>query len=234
MQAFADFSDSLLSGALLICLSIALGSLPWAFFVLPTWEGRGGEQCLRRCVGLLAAGAVGLALCQFVTLALKNAVLSELLGAEAFVASRHPAVPGRVGARRAGALLAATAWWLRGKPRSRPRWAGVAALAARWPLAAPGCPRRGAPGGPRPADGAHGAAPGRRGDLGRRRDPARRPLAAGAPRAEVDPLWTGSVPRFSRVAVASLLVLAGPRVPLAWLYVGSWGGLIGTATARSS
>lgn len=230
MQAFADFSDSLLSGALLICLSLALGSLPWAFFVLPTWEGRGGEQSLRRCLGLLAAGAVGLALCQSVTLALKNAVLSEFLGAEAFE-QFSATLQFRAGSARAAlaALLAATAWWLRGKPRSRPRWAGVAALAAglaacgAWLVHGVGRPEGRVPLMALTVLHQVGAAIWVGGVI---QLAALWRLARREP--EVDPLWIGSVPRFSRVAVASLLVLLVPAVPLTWLYVGSWGGLIGT------
>jgi hypothetical protein len=99
-----------------------LGSLSWAFFVLPSWEGQGGERSLRRCVGLLAAGAAGLALCQLMSLALKNAVLSDLLGAEA-IGQFSATLQFRAGLARASlaALLAMMAWWLRGKPRSRPR-----------------------------------------------------------------------------------------------------------------
>ena len=120
MQGFADFSDSLLSGGLLICLALALGSFPWAFCVLPTWEGRGGERSLRRCVGLLAVGAAGLALCQLVSLALKDVVLSSLLGAEAF--GRFSAtLQFRAGLTRAmlAALLAVT------RPPSARRSAGL-------------------------------------------------------------------------------------------------------------
>jgi putative copper resistance protein D len=230
MQGFADFSDSLLSGALLICLSLVLGSLSWAFFVLPSWEGRGGERSLRRCVGLLAAGAAGLALCQLMSLALKNAVLSHLLGAEAL--GRFSAtLQFRAGLARASlaALLAMMAWWLRGKPRSRPRWAITASLAAAlavcgaWLVHGAGRPEGRVPLMVLTVLHHVGAATWFGGVIQiaalwrlARRD------------AEVDALWIASVRRFSRVGVASLLLLLASAVPLAWYYVGSWGGLIGT------
>ena len=230
MQGFADFSDSLLSGALLIGLSLALGSFPWAFCALPTWEGRAGERSLRRCIALLAAGAAGLAICQLVSLALKDVVLSALLGAEAF--GRFSAtLQFRAGVIRAGlaALLAAGAWWLRGNPRSRLRWAGAGGLAGAlavsgaWLVHAVGSPEGRVPLMALTVLHQVGAASWVGGviQLAALRRLARRD-------AEVEALWAGAIPRFSRVAIASLLGLLVASAPIAWFYVRSWGGLIGT------
>jgi putative copper resistance protein D len=230
MQAFANFSDSLLSGALLICLSLALGSFPWAFFALPSWEGRSGERSLRRCVGLLAVGASGLALCQTAALALKFIVVSGFLDAEAF--GRFSAtLQFRAGSARIvlAVLLAAAAWRLRREPRSRRRWAAVAALAAAlavsgaWLVHGVGRPEGRIPLMALTVLHQVGAAIWVGGVI---QLAALWRLARRTP--DMDATWAQLVRRFSRVAVVALVVLVAAALPLAWLYVGSWGGLIGT------
>lgn len=46
--------------------------------------------------------------------------------------------------------------------------------------------------------------------------------------AATEPAGVRVLARFSRVAIASLVLVLGPGIVLTWSYVGAWGGLIGT------
>lgn len=230
MQGFANFSDSLLSGGLLIFLALALGGVPWALFVLPRWDGPAGERTLRRCIGLLAIGALGVAVCQLTTLTLKFLVVSQYAGDGAWW-DFADTLQCRAGLTRItlALLLAAAAVWLRRQPRQSARWVVVGGLAVG--LAVSG------------AWLVHGA--GRPGDraalmsLTVLHQVGAAVWGGGLMQliglwqlaqrdAGVAPLWDAVIARFSRLAVGSLLLFLLASVPLTFAYVGSWNGLYGT------
>jgi putative copper resistance protein D len=230
MLVLADLFDTLLRAAALVGLSISLGSVVWGVWVLGALPPRIPEVVGRRCLALLGAGAVVLALAQVLVLALKAMTLSDALGSGAladFAATRHF----EAGAMRAVLALglAGTARWLRSAPRGPWRWAvavGVALL-----LAATGAwlthatsrlEHRGAL---MTLTVIHqaGAAVWLGGLIQlaalwrlARREPT------------VDALWPELVGRFSRLALVSVAALVLAGAPLAWVYTGSLRGLFGT------
>jgi putative copper resistance protein D len=230
MQTIAAFFDSVLGGLSLVGVSLVIGSVVWALYVLGAWAGRAPPAAARRCATLLAFGALGLALCLATYLTLKGLVLSETLGAgamRAFTDTAHF----RAGASRAllALIIAAIAWRIRPSPARRCGWIAIALLAL--PLAASGVwfthavgrlESRGMlmaltvlhqlsaavwVGGLIQLIGCWRLA---------RRD------------SEVDRVWRDTVRRFSRVALLSVLGLVVTALPLAGVYVGSWDGLVGT------
>ncbi len=230
MQGFVDFADSLLAGALLVALSLAVGGVVWGLGVLGAPRRPVDPRVVRRSVGLVIAGAAGLVLLQAAELAIKAWVLAQYMGPQAF-GDFTATLQFRAGVVRAvsGAALAGAALWLRRAPAVGTRWAVVATLAVG--VAASG------------AWLVHGAG----------RLTLRAPLMAftvlhqvGAAvwvgglfqlvalwvlarrDAGVRAAWPVLVARFSRIAIAALVVLVGASAPLTWVYVGSWGGLIGT------
>ncbi len=229
MQGFADFSDGLLGGAILVALAIALGGVPFALLVTPR-DGADSDRLRGRAATLIAWGAFALGLCQIAALGLKAVVLAGYLGPEAF--ARYPGtLQFRAGATRAacGLLLAAAAALAARRPQAAVRWAAVILLAAA--TAASG------------AWLAHGA--------GRLDDRAAlmtltvlHQVAAsvwagglihlghawrlGRRDAAVRLAWPRLVARFSRMAICSVAALVALALPLTWRYVGSWDGLVGT------
>jgi putative copper resistance protein D len=226
----ADFLDTLLRGALLVGLALALGSVAWGLWVLRGLQPGLPEAIGRRCLVLLEAGAVMLALGQGLLLVLKAITLSDSLGPGAlrdFVATHHF----EAGAARAAlaVALAAVARWLRRAPTAPGRWAVACGLAVL--LAASGAWLTHANGRLEHRETLmtltvlHQAAGAiwlggllQLGGLWRlaRRDPG------------VDSLWPQLVARFSRMAMASVVVLVLGGVALAWAYTGSWRALFGT------
>ncbi len=228
MQGFADFVDSLLGGAILVALSIAVGGVVWGLAVLrpgPSAEPR----LLRRAVSLMALGAAALALAQAALLAVKVLLLTDYVGPDAF-ARFTATLQFRAGAARASvaAVLAAAALSLRARPTSGRRWAVVTLLAAVVTLTG--------------AWLVHAA-----GRLETRATlmtlTVLHQLAAAVwvggliqlvalwPLARRDPgtiAWPALVARFSTVAMLALLTLLAAGLPLVWLYVGSFEGFIGT------
>ena len=83
MQAFADFSDSLLGGAILVALSITLGGVAFALLAVPA-RAAATRVVRARCATLIAASGALLACCQLASLGLKASVLAEYLGPEAY------------------------------------------------------------------------------------------------------------------------------------------------------
>ena len=230
MLALADFLDTLLRGAVLVGLALSLGSVAWGLWVLRALGHGMPEVIGRRCLGLLEAGGVMLALGQGLLLALKALALSDSLGSSAF--ADFAATPHfEAGAARAALALglAGVARWLRSAPSAPARWAVASGLAVL--LAASGAWLTHATG-RLEYRGAlmtltvfHQAGAAiwlggllQLGGLWRlaRRHPA------------VDRLWPELVARFSRLAMVSVAVLILGGVPLAWAYTGSWRGLLGT------
>jgi copper resistance protein D len=226
----ADFLDTLLRGAVLMGLSLSLGSVAWGLWVLRALPPPIPEVVGRRCLGLLEAGGVVLALAQLLLLALKGLTLSDSLGSG--VLGDFAATPYfEAGVARAVLALglAGTARWLRRAPGASVRW-GVASclaimLAASGGWLAHATGRLEHRGALMTLTVFHqtGAAIWLGGliQLGGLWRLARR-------HAVVDALWPELVARFSRLATVSVATLVLAGVPLAWAYTGSWRGLLGT------
>jgi putative copper resistance protein D len=228
--ALADFFDTLLHGAALVGLSLCLGGIAWGLWVLRALPADVREAAGARCLRVLEGGAVLLALAQALLLWLKAYTLSDALGSG--VLGDFAATPYfRAGATRAllALLLAASARWLRRAPGDPARWAiatGLGVLVAAcggWLSHA--VSRLEDRGLLMTLTVFHqtGAAIWlggliQMGGLWRlaRRDPA------------VDALWPALVARFSRLAMVSVAALVLGGVPIAWVYTGSWQGLLGT------
>src|SRR5262245_41928880 len=84
MQAFADFSDSLLGGSILVALSVALGGVVFALLVVPRRGMLGSDAVRARCATLIATGAALVGCCQLAILALKAALLAQYMGPDAY------------------------------------------------------------------------------------------------------------------------------------------------------
>ena len=129
MLFLADFFDTLLRGAVLAGVSLALGGLAWQLWVVRPWQHRVPDAAVRRGLTLLASGAVVVAAGQALLLVLKALVLSDAFGRDAlggFVVTLHfiaAAARILVALAVAGAVL-----WLRRAPDAASRWAAVAAL----------------------------------------------------------------------------------------------------------
>jgi copper resistance protein D len=230
VQGFASFADSLLGGMMLVALSAVLGTLAWGLVVLEAPRRPAHDPVVRRAIAVLVAGALALAGCQAVVLALKALVLSEYLGGDA-VSRFVSTLQFRAGAVRTSLALGVlgVAFWLRAAPNAAARWAVLSVLATL--LVASG------------AWQVH--AVGRLDDRARLMALTVLHQAAAAvwaggllqlaalwqlrridPRAEA--VWPEVVRRFSRVAITAVAVLALAAVPLSLAYVGSWAGLVGT------
>jgi putative copper resistance protein D len=231
MQGFADFADSLLRGSILLALSLALGGIGWGLVVLRA-PGASPERAAaaRRCVSVVALGAILLVVVQAAFLGIGAAVLLADLG----VGSRSAllaTLPYRAGIIRAvlGLALAGAALRLLGAPTARGRWQLVTLTA----LAVAG-------------SGAwlvHGAA----------RLEGRALLMTCTTLHQVAAtVWTGGlvqlglawrltrrdaalardwpqlVTRFSQLALVCVIALVVTSSPLVWTYVGSVAGLVGT------
>ncbi len=230
MQGFTDFADSLLGGAILVALAVALGGVTFALLVIPRRAGVASTVARARCASLIAGAAVALGGCQLAVLALKVAMLAAYVGPEAF-ARFLGTLQCRAGLSRAllAFALAGAAWWSRRRPDATAPWATLGALAAltaasgAWLVHAAGRLEQRAAlmtltvlhevGAAVWAGGlVHLGAIWRLG----RRDPA------------VRALWPRVVARFSWLALGTVPALCAVALPLAWIYVGSWDALVGT------
>jgi putative copper resistance protein D len=230
VQAFADFADSLLGGALLVALSLSLGSVVWGWIVVRPRERDEQDPLLGRCVQLLVASAVALAGLQAIVLVLKALVIAGSFGT-VVDSSLLSTLPFRAGAVRTALalMLAAAGMVLARAPRSMTRWwvvagsAGLVAASGAWLV--------------------HGA--GRLEDRGLLMTitvihqataavwvGGLAQLAAAWRLARVEPgvhaLWPTLLSRFSRLAGTTMVALLLTSLPLVRTYVGSTGGLIGT------
>jgi copper resistance protein D len=230
VQGFADFFDSLLGGAVLVALSVALGGIAFALLVVPRQAGAAAAAARTRCAALVSRAAVALGSCQLAVLGLKVLLLSGYVGPDAFVRFLGT-LQCRAGLGRAAlafALAGVTAW-ARRRPDATPPWAAAAVLAAAtaasgaWLVHAAGrLEQRGAL---MALTVLHqvGAAVWAGGlvSLGAMWRLGRRDAAVGA-------LWPALVARFSRLALGAVVGLCAVALPLARIYVGSWDGLVGT------
>lgn len=232
VQGIANFLDDFMGGLILISLALLVGSLVWAAFILRIGRAaaRVDAAIAARCADLLRTGAFALAVFQSLKLLTKGVVLASSLGElplDAYVAT----VQFRAGVAR---IVLATLVWIVARrlardPFHRGRWALAAALVV--PLAIAG------------AWLVHG--------VGRFEDRAflmsltvLHQLAAAIwvggvvqllmlwrlrrRDASVAAFWPVAVSRFSAVGIGSVAVLLTSGVVLAFVYVGSWNGLLGT------
>jgi putative copper resistance protein D len=226
----ADFLDTLLRGAVLAGVSLALGGVAWQLWVVRPWQHRVPDAAVRRGLALLESGALVVAAGQALLLVLKALVLSDAFGPDAFggfvVTLHFTAAAARilVALAVAGAVL-----WLRRAPDAASRWVAVAVLVSL--LAASGAWLTHATGRVEyraalmALTALHQvAAAVWIGGLAQ--------LAAywwlSRRRPAVDALWHDVVARFSRLAMASVVVAVLTALPLTWTYTGSIGGLVGT------
>jgi putative copper resistance protein D len=232
MPRLADFAQGLLDGMLLLALAVVVASVPWGLVVLRARRRGPDDPALRRSAAVMVVAAVALAACQTLELVLKARVLADYLGAEAL--ARFADTPQfRAGALRAALALglAGAAWWLRRRPNALARWVVTGALATLvlvaggWLVHAAGrlesrswlmlltvLHQAGA------ALWVGGVV--QLGALAHLR----------ARSAGVAAEWGAIVARVWRLAVAGVVLLILPGVPLATAYVGSWDGLVGSAS----
>lgn len=232
VQGLANFLDSILGGLQLIALSILLGSLFWAVFMLRVRSGNdavtGAPQ--QRCITLLHAGAIALAIFQALKILSKVAMLTSALG-EMPWAEYARTVQFQAGITRIVLALAIAfcARRLARDPASRTGWNFVIApavpliVAGAWLVHAVGRFDQ------RPTLMAltvlHQVAAavwvGGVAQLLALWRLARTDATAKA-------FWPVAVSRFSALGIASVSVLVLSGAVLTWRYVGSWDGLAGT------
>lgn len=233
MQGLINFLDDLLGGFELIALSLSVGGVAWGLFVLRAWQPLSAPEktIAARCVTLIFYGAAALAALQLIHLAVKALILVAVLDQSPFPAFFNTLQfeAGLSRAAVAGTLAAASAW-LRFAPDARRRWAGVAGLAIL--LVASGAWLTHAVG--RFEDRAQlmawttmhqmGAAVwvGGIAQLGALWQLTRR-------REEFHALWPVMLGRFSALGAAAVLLLVVTGSTLAWNYVVTLQGLVGTA-----
>jgi copper resistance protein D len=226
----ADFFDTLLRGAVLVGISLALGGVAWALWVLRPWQRRAPQAAVGLDLTLVCSGAATVATGQALLLILKFLALSESFDADvlgSFVVTLHFLA---AGARILVALAVTTAvLWLRHAPDSAVRWLVVTVLSVA--LAASGAWLTHATGRleDRPAlmtltalhqTAASVWAGGLLQLAGYWWLARRQPL--------FDALWPELVGRFSRLALTSVIVLVLTALPVTWKYTASVSGLVGT------
>jgi putative copper resistance protein D len=232
MAGIADFTDDLFGGAQLVFLSLILGGVVCALFVLrplqgdPATSGAPVDVAIR----LVVAGAAALVPTQLVHLALKAEALSGTIGrpvyGQFFATGFAHAALIRTGI---AALVVAAGLWLSRAPRSQGRWALVGALSVAVAVAG--------------AWLSHGAS---------RFEDRAALMGLTALHAAAAAVWVGGVAllvvlwrvarrepryrdmwplvlrRFAAVGAGALAVIAVTGLPLGISYVADLGGLVGT------
>ena len=232
VQGLANFLDDLMGGLQLLSLSILVGSLFWGWFVLRVWHPGAAAPAgaWRRCMRVLRAGALALVVTQTLKILTKAGVLASALGELPLTvyASTAQFQAGTVRIVLAAGLLWATQGW-NDRPTSRARW--VVAVGLTTALLVAG------------AWLVHGV-----GRLEHRGTlmtlTVVHQLAAAVwvggvvqllwlwriSRADerTREFWPVAVARFSALGMGSVGALLVTGIVLAWQYVGSWDGLVGT------
>jgi putative copper resistance protein D len=131
-MVLADLLETLLHAGLLGGVALALGGVAWGLVVVQAWRGDQPRVAVARCLALVGAGAVVLAVCQAFLLGVKAYVLFQSLGPEAptaFLTTPH-FIAGSARVLLALGLAGACAWLGRA-PAAGGRWlvVGVAAVA---------------------------------------------------------------------------------------------------------
>jgi putative copper resistance protein D len=233
MAGIADFLDSLIGGFDLICFSLAIGSLFWGLFVLRPWKDSSsmGAVLLEKTVALLYQGAFLLAAAQVFKIILKVWLMSAILHRWPFpeFADTMQFIGGIIRTLLTLVLAGYCYLYLRKNPFSKPHWiiAGIVAL----PMIVSG------------AWLVHAA--------GRFENQfflmsltVFHQLAAAAwiggvfqlvnlwfmsqkDKVPVQ-LWPQLLRRFSAFGITSVLLILASGVPIAWQYIDTWNGLVGT------
>ncbi|CAI8932359.1 copper resistance D family protein [Methylocaldum szegediense] len=232
MQGLANFIDDFLGGLILISYALVVGSLLWSAFILRVWSPgfAAHESMVRRAVTLLRAGAIALAITQGLKLVIKAVILASVLGefpVDAYIGT----VQFQAGLIRflLSLGLIFVARQLQQTPDKASSWNLTAILIV--PLVIAG------------AWLVHG--------VGRFEN--REPLmiltvlhqfaaavwfggvaqllwlwymSRQSPEAKA--FWPVAITRFALLGVSSVVLLLLTGLPLAWTYVGSWDGLLGT------
>ena len=232
MQGLADFLLSLLDYFALLSLSLVLGGVAWGLFVLRAGRHSFADEGMlaRRCVKVLFAGAVGLALTQPMELGITAWFLGEALQQPPFPAFFYtPQFQGGMTRAILAAGVAVAAAWLGRRPGAARRWAAVTFLAVL--LAASG------------AWLTHAVE--RFDDRVQLMVLTSLHQLAGAVWLGgllqlaaawrlirrwpgFDAFWPALLGRFSKLAMASVLLLVITGSAVAWPYVGAWKNFIGT------
>jgi putative copper resistance protein D len=226
-----DVLAGFLRGIVLLGFAVAAGGVVWGLAVLRAPRGgAGSSRAAKRCLDIVALGAVTLAAAQATALVLQNYLLSVTLGRPALV-DLLAAPAFRAGLARvvfALALVLAVGR-LRAMPGAGGGWTVVGVLAAllatsgAWLTHAAGRVEHGAP--LMLLTVAHQAAAaiwlGGLVQLGAVWRLTRRDEHAAA-------AWPTLVRRFSGLATAAVGVLLLSALPLTWAYTQSWRALIGT------
>jgi putative copper resistance protein D len=231
VQGLANFLDDFMDGAQLIALSMVVGGVAWAFGVLEIWKPAPVliPSVLARCVRLLRAGALALAIAQLIKIVAKAAVLASsleglpwgayastvqfqagvaraLLAVGIYVAARDLAVHST--AKRWVPIIALTfavivsgAWLVHAVGRFEYRELLMSATVIHEIAAAVWV------GGVIQLLALH-----------------RLVKVDGS----VGTLWPVALTRFSRLGVTAVVTLVFSGTTIAWFYVGSWRGLFGT------
>jgi copper resistance protein D len=232
MQTLANVLTLLLQGLLFVAYACAMGGLVWSLLLLRPWgHGTPIEQSLaRRSIWLLRWGALGIAVAQLARMAVQAWLLAEAFQRSPLAGYLHtlPFLAGLIRALLGGGLAAASMWVER-RPRALAPWGVTGCVAIL--LAASG------------AWLSHAVA----------RDEDRfflmsltalHQLAVAIwlggviqlgmlwrliqHQPDMRPLWPALLRRFAWVGGPALLGLVATGLPLAWTYIGTWQGLIGT------
>lgn len=233
MAGIADFLDSLIGGFDLICYSLAIGSLFWGLFVLRPWNNNAGYNAvlLQKTIALIYKGAFWLAAAQLFKIILKVWLMATVLQRSPFpeFAETTQFIGGIV--RMILTLFLATYCYryLSKKPFSKQHW--ISATIVALPMIISG------------AWLVHGA--------GRFENQyllmtltVIHQLAAAAwiggvfqlinlwllsNKNQINAgLWPLLLKRFSTFGIASVAMILISGLPIAWQYIDSWNGLIGT------
>ena len=232
MQGLANFLDDFLGGLILIAYALVVGSFLWSAIILKVWsrECTAGTGIIRGCIHILRAGAMALAIMMLLKLIIKGLILTAVLG-ELPVAAYFSTVQFQAGLLRlilAGGLVYLAPFLLQA-PTRRVLWNLAAALTV--PLVVSG------------AWLVHGV-----GRFEYREalmvTTVIHQLAAaiwfggvaqllalwrlGHRDPDAQALWPEAIRGFAVLGIGSVVALVLTGLPLAWTYIGSWDGFLGT------
>lgn len=232
MQGFSNNFDDLLGILNLIAFSVAMGGVIWGLVVLRAWKLQTAleQEIARRSITLIMAGAAGLAIFQVMHVVLKVALMASILSQP--ISGFFHTGQFKAGLTQAviAAAMAVCALWLRRSPNALSRWAAITGFAillgvsGAWLTHATGLLEDRATFMAWTAIHQMGAAfwVGGVVQLGALWQLTRR-------REDLQPLWGRMLERFSAVGIASVLLLVVTGSILAWHFVATLQGLVGTA-----
>jgi putative copper resistance protein D len=232
MQGLANFLDDFLGGLILISYALVIGSVLWAAWILRVWSAARSvhDAVIVRSIGVLRLGAISLAVMQGTKLVIKGLILFSTLG-ELPIGAYTDTVQFKAGLLRL--FLALGLVWvtrlLTHTPRDTRLWNVLLALSI--PLVISG------------AWLVHGVGRFENRELMMAVTVIHQFAAAvwvggvaqllslwraGSVDRSARSMWPDAIRRFGWLGVASVVLLVGTGVPLAWEYIGSWDGLFGT------